>query len=95
MRLNYVSFVVTDMSAALAFYRTLGLPVPADADFTQGHVEIEAGGLRIAWETEALLRQLNPEWSPPSGSGRVAVAVQADDPAGVDDAVSRVRAAGY
>ena len=95
MRLNYVSFVVSEMSAALAFYRTLGLPVPVDVDTTQGHVEIEVSGLRIAWETEALLRQLNPDWRPPAGSGRVGVAVQAGDPAGVDDAVRRVRAAGY
>ena len=95
IKLNYVSVLVSDMARSLAFYRTLGLPIPADADTTAGHVEIEVDGLRIAWESEALMRELNPGWTRPHGTGRIGVAVQADSPAGVDDALARLRAAGH
>ncbi|GHF59432.1 catechol 2,3-dioxygenase-like lactoylglutathione lyase family enzyme [Deinococcus metalli] len=93
VKLNYVSILVSDMARALAFYRILGLPIPGDAE--DGHVEIEVDGLRIAWESEALMRELNPHWTRPHGAGRIGVAVQADSPAGVDAAVDRLRAAGH
>lgn len=95
LTLNYVSILVSDMARSLAFYRTLGLPIPEDVDTAQGHVEIEVGGLRIAWETEALMRGLNPGWIRPDAGGRIGVGVQATSPAGVDDAMTRLRAAGY
>lgn len=34
-KLNYVNFSVSDMQKAVDFYRTLGLPIPADVDTTQ------------------------------------------------------------
>ena len=44
---DLISIVVRDMAAALAFYRLLGLDIPATAD-AEGHVEvITAGGFRI------------------------------------------------
>lgn len=95
LRLNYVSFIVTDMQAALDFYRLLGLPIPADADATQDHVEISVEGIRIAWETEALMRQLDSAWTPPTRPGRLSFALEALSPAAVDEAVKRVEAAGY
>ena len=95
LTLNYISFLVSDMARSLAFYRTLGLPIPPQADAAQGHVEIEVGGLRIAWESEALMRQLSADWTRPAGTGRIGAALQADSVAGVDEAASRLRAAGY
>lgn len=94
VKLNYVGIVVSDMARALAFYRLLGLPIPQDIQI-EGHVEIEDGGLRIAWETEALMRELNPGWTAPVGPGRIGIGVQAPSPAGVDEAAARLRAAGY
>ncbi|THF85236.1 glyoxalase [Deinococcus sp. KSM4-11] len=94
MKLNYIGFTVSDMERALAFYRLLGLPIPQDIP-VEGHVEIEVDGLRIAWDSEALLRDLSPEWTPPSGTGRIGAGVQAPSPAGVDDVAARLRAAGY
>lgn len=95
MQLNYLSLIVSDMAKALAFYRTLGLPIPADADTSQDHIEIEQGGLRIAWETEALMRQLDAGWTAPTRAGRVGFALQAASPAEVDSAIARIKAAGY
>ena len=70
------------------------MPIPADVDASPDHVEIEVGGLRIAWETQAMIHSLDPEWQP-GGTGRVSVAFEADSPAGVDEAAQRVKAAGY
>ena len=95
LKLNYIGIVVADIARTLAFYRTLGLPIPADADPAQDHVEIEVGGLRIAWESETLMRQLHEGWTPPTRAGRIGVAVQAESPAGLDAAIERLRTAGY
>lgn len=95
LQLNYIGFAVSDMNKALAFYRTLGLPIPAEVDAWQDHVEIEVGGLRIAWDDQKMLAGLPGGWTPPTTGGRVGVGVQADAPAEVDAAVERVRAAGY
>ena len=94
MKLNYVSLMVSDMARALAFYRLLRLPLSA-ADPKQDHVEIKVDGLRVAWETEALIRQLDPTWTPPTRAGRVSFALETSTPAEVDAAVERVRKAGY
>lgn len=79
-----VELVVTDMAATLAFYRRLGLDIPAEAD-AEGHVDATlAGGMRIAWDTVDIIRSFDPEWSPPSGGHRTALAFACDDPAEVD-----------
>lgn len=98
--LNYLSFVVADLERSLAFYRTLGLPIPEGAHLNrdgdpEDHVEITSNGLRIAWETEALIRQVVPGWSASAGHPRLGVAFQASAPAEVDAACQRLRTAGY
>lgn len=40
-----IELVVADMAASLAFYRLLGLDIPAEAD-AERHVEVPLGGLR-------------------------------------------------
>jgi catechol 2,3-dioxygenase-like lactoylglutathione lyase family enzyme len=50
-RLDLISLVVADMGRSLAFYRRLGLPIPAGTD-AEPHLEVALpGGLRLAWET--------------------------------------------
>src|SRR5690606_1293382 len=54
-RLDLVGIVVADMAASLAFYRRLGLAIPAEADELP-HVELTLDtGLRLAWDTEAVI----------------------------------------
>src|SRR6266853_4420193 len=74
LRPALLELVVFDMAATLAFYRRLGLEVPAEADH-QPHVDVELGdGMRLAWDTEETIRSFDPGWSPPSGGGhRVAL----------------------
>ncbi|MEW2416343.1 VOC family protein [Streptomyces sp. NPDC046866] len=94
-RLDMIGLVVSDMAASLAFYRRLGLDVPADAD-GQPHVEAALpGGLRIAWDTEAVVRSFDPSWSRPEGGGRQELAFLCDSPAEVDALYAELTQAGY
>lgn len=93
--LDVIGIVVADMAASLAFYRRLGLDVPAGAD-TEPHVEATLpGGLRLAWDTEETIRSFHPDWQPPAGSPRIGLAFRCDDPAAVDQAYAELTAAGY
>ena len=93
-QLGAVGIVVSDMGKALAFYRRLGLPVPADSD-GEPHVEVELGpGLRLLLDTEATIRSFHPDWQPPQAGARVGLAFGFADPAAVDAAYAEMTAAG-
>ena len=95
LRLAVVELVVRDMAATLAFYRRLGLDVPADADAAP-HVDVEVAGLRLAFDTEETIRSFDPGWTRPAGEGhRVALAFACDSPAEVDAAWAELTGAGY
>jgi catechol 2,3-dioxygenase-like lactoylglutathione lyase family enzyme len=92
---NMIGLVVADMGTALAFYRRLGLDIPADAD-KEPHVEFTLpGGLRLAWDTVDTIRSFDPDWAPPSGAPRVALAFACADPAEVDRTYAELVDAGY
>ena len=94
-RLDMIGMVVQDMARSVAFYRRLGLDIPAGAD-TEGHVETTLpGGLRLAWDTVETIRSFDPDWTPPSGSPRVAMAFLCDSPDDVDKTYAELTAAGY
>jgi uncharacterized glyoxalase superfamily protein PhnB len=93
-RLGVVGIVVSDMGKSLAFYRRLGMAVPVDAD-GEPHVEVElAGGLRLAFDTEATIRSFHPDWTPPERGARVGLAFELADPAAVDAAYAELTGAG-
>ena len=95
IRFDVIGVVVADMAKSLAFYRELGLEIPADKD-SEPHVEVELpGGLRLAFDTEETIHSFNPEWQAPSGDNRVALAFLCDSPAEVDAAYERLTAKGY
>ncbi len=94
-RFDLIGLVVGDMPRSLAFYRRLGLEIPAEAD-GESHVEASLpGGLRIAWDTVEAVRSFDPEWTPPSGSGRIGLAFKCDSPADVDAMYAALLDAGY
>jgi catechol 2,3-dioxygenase-like lactoylglutathione lyase family enzyme len=94
-RFDLVGIVVADMAASLAFYRRLGLDVPAAAD-TEPHVEAELpGGLRLAWDTVDTVRSFDPGWQRPEGGHRVALAFRCADPAEVDRVYADLVGAGH
>ncbi len=80
-----IELVVDDMGASLAFYRRLGLDIPDAAD-NEPHVDVDLGGIRIAFDTTATLLSFDSGWTPPSGGHRIALAFACESPAEVDAA---------
>jgi catechol 2,3-dioxygenase-like lactoylglutathione lyase family enzyme len=83
-RFDLIGVVVSDMAVSLAFYRRLGLEIPADADGAP-HVDIVvSGGLRFAWDTEETMRSFDPSWTRPAAGHGLSLAFACDSPADVD-----------
>ncbi|MQA84907.1 MAG: glyoxalase [Streptosporangiales bacterium] len=90
-----IGLVVEDMARSLAFYRRLGLDIPAEADGGP-HVEVGLpGGLRLLFDTVETIHSFDPSWAPPAGSPRMSLGFQCDSPAGVDKLYRDLVAAGY
>ncbi len=93
LTLDVIGLVVTDMAATLAFYRRLGLDIPADAD-SAPHAEVPLpGGLRLTFDTVEVMTSFDPEFTPAAGS--TSLAFLADSPQNVDAAYQDLIAAGY
>jgi catechol 2,3-dioxygenase-like lactoylglutathione lyase family enzyme len=94
-RIDLFGVVVADMRRALAFYRRLGLDIPASAD-GEPHVEVALpGGLRLAFDTVETIRSFDSAWAGASGSARMGVAFRCDSPAEVDAVYADLTGAGY
>lgn len=94
-KLDLIGIVVSDMARSLAFYRELGLDIPASAD-TEGHVEVMLpGGMRLAWDTEEVIRSFDEGFSPQAGAGRVGLAFLCASPAAVDATYARLSELGH
>ena len=93
-QLAAIGIVTRNTAESCRFYRTLGLDVPeppADGD----HFDVELpNGLRLMWDTETLIKQLDPEWQRPQGQG-MTLAFECADPADVDRTYARLREAGF
>jgi catechol 2,3-dioxygenase-like lactoylglutathione lyase family enzyme len=95
VNLTVIGLVVEDMGRSLAFYRRLGLDIPAEAD-REPHVEVSLpGGLKLAFDSVETIRSFDSSWSPPAGSPRMALAFGCDSPAEVDKLYGDLVAAGY
>ena len=93
--LRAIGLVVGDMGASLAFYRLLGLEFAEGAE-AEGHVDVELdGGIRLMWDTVEVVRGFDPDWQPPSGGARVALAFGLPAPAAVDETYAALTAAGH
>jgi len=91
-QLEAIGIVTGDTAASLRFYRLLGLDVPEPGE---DHVEATLpGGLRVMWDTEELIRQIDPEWETPVGH-RIALAFRCADAADVDATYRLVVEAGF
>ncbi|MEW2082506.1 VOC family protein [Streptomyces sp. NPDC005283] len=94
-RLDAIGLVTSDMAASLAFYRRLGLDIPADAD-TAPHAEATLPSrLRVLWDTEETIRSFDPEWTRPPGGERLGLAFACRSPAEVDAVYAELIEAGY
>lgn len=95
IQLNLIGLVVADLPESLAFYRRLGLAVPAAAD-AEPHVEVTLpGGLRLAWDPVDVVKSFDAEWTPPTGGHRINLAFRCESPAAVDAKYDELVEAGY
>lgn len=93
-RLDLIGIVVEDMARSLAFYRQLGLDVPAEAD-SQPHAEVRLpGGLRLAWDTAETIKSFDPQFEHPKASS-IGLAFILDSPPEVDATYETLVSAGY
>ena len=94
-KLDMIGMVVRDMARTLAFYRQLGLEIPAGAD-GEPHVECTLpNGLRVGWDTVETIRSFDPAWVPASGGTRTHLAFLFDSPAEVDAMYATLTGLGY
>ena len=93
LRFDLAGIVVGNMARSLAFYRLLGLDIPASDD-GEPHVEVDlAGGVRLAWDTVDVVRSFDPGWTAPVGGHRIALAFACDSAAEVDETYATLIAA--
>ncbi|MCA9914513.1 MAG: VOC family protein [Anaerolineae bacterium] len=95
LKLDLIGIIVADMAKSLAFYRALGLDIPPEMD-REGHVEIKLdNGLRLAWDTQEVIRSFNESWQPGNGHHQMGMAFLCDSPADVDASHQRIISLGY
>ena len=91
---DLIGIVVRDMSAALRFYRLLGLEIPPNQE-AEPHVEvILPNGFRIAWDSLEMAKSIDPNWVEPTGQ-RMTLAFKCESPAKVDALYQQVLQNGY
>jgi len=94
-KFDLIGIVVKDMAKALAFYRALGLDIPAELD-SEGHAEITLdNGLRVAWDSYETIRSFDDDWKEPNGHPQIGLAFLCQDAGDVDAQYQRIVDAGY
>jgi uncharacterized glyoxalase superfamily protein PhnB len=90
--LEAIGITTSDLAASLRFYGLVGVTVP---DPDEDHVEAEVpGGLSLMWDTEELIRQIEPDLPSPVRQ-RIVLAFRCADAADVDATYARVVDAGF
>ncbi|GGQ64256.1 VOC family protein [Couchioplanes azureus] len=90
-----IGLAVADLEKSLAFYRRLGLDIPAGAE-NAPHVEATLpGGVKLMWDTHETIRSFDPGFSPATGAGRVGLAFACAGPAEVDRTHAALVEAGH
>ncbi|MGH7922524.1 MAG: VOC family protein [Candidatus Dormibacteraceae bacterium] len=90
---SVLGLVVADMDRSLAFYRRLGLAVPADAGGPHAQIPLP-GGLQLMLDTREEIQSFDPEWTAPQGSPRAALSFECASPAAVDETFETLVGAG-
>ncbi len=94
IELHTIGIVVRDMGASLAFYRTLGLPIPVDQE-AEDNVDIALpDGITLGFLTEELARRADPGLPSIAGQ-RLNLQFRCATPGDVDATHAAMLAAGY
>ena len=93
-RLDAIGITTADMAASCRFYALLGVPVgmpTADEDHFEATLP---SGVRLMWDSVELMKQIDPDWQPPTGQ-RLGLAFHCGTAPGVDSTYAAVVAAGF
>ena len=95
-KLDAIGIVVSDLKRAVEFYRALGVPFePGMEDSEHGHAEAELdGGLRLMLDSEAGIREFDPNWQRGKGASGASLAFRCESPQDVDQLYAAALAAG-
>jgi uncharacterized glyoxalase superfamily protein PhnB len=94
-KLDLIGIIVRDMRSSLDFYRLLGLTFPDGAE-SEGHVEVTLdGGMRLAFDTQDVIRSFDADWQPPTGGPAIGLAFLCGSPSEVDALYAELVAAGH
>jgi catechol 2,3-dioxygenase-like lactoylglutathione lyase family enzyme len=91
---NAIDIVVSDLGAAIEFYRRLGLEFERDQYMPDDHAGCDLpNGLHLMLDTEDLRGKVTAHWTPPK-LGRTFLTFEYDSPAAVDATYAELLAAG-
>jgi uncharacterized glyoxalase superfamily protein PhnB len=89
-----IGIVTANIAESCRFYRLVGLDVP-EPPGGEDHFEITLpNGLRLMWDTEALIKQLDPDWRRTQGQATT-LAFECSDASDVDAVHRRLLEAGF
>ena len=94
-QLAAIGIVTRDVSSATRFYRTLGVEVSEPSAEDQHFEATLPNGLRLMWDAESMIQQLDSEWRRPEGGAAVVLAFECATPAEVDETYRRVVDGGF
>jgi uncharacterized glyoxalase superfamily protein PhnB len=86
-----VSLVVSDVDASIGFYRTLGVPIPDEANWQSQHVGIPITGSHLDLDSVEMTKGYDAGWS---GTGPILV-MRVPSREDVDAVYARATGAGY
>lgn len=97
---DQVNLIVSDMDAALAFYRRLGLTIPSPPSWPPGskarHAEAEMpNGVRLEFDNHEMVRIWYPDWNPTPDANRLVIGFSLASRAEVDERYADLTGAGY
>ncbi len=92
--LEAIGIVAADMRESVRFYRLLGVEVEDPPDEPAHHEAKLPNGMRLMWDTEAVIHSFEPEWRRTNGN-QIALAFACDSVADVDETYRRVVDAGF
>ena len=94
--LHMLNVVVADMAASVAFYRRLGVAVPADTDTDAVHVQLRMpGGFSLELDTAESAQWWHAGWRAEPGSVAVVVGFALSSRQAVDERYAELTTAGY
>ena len=93
--LDAIGIVSRNIAESCRFYRSLGVDVAEPPDGEDHFEAVLPNGVRLMWDTEELIKQLDPEWTRPEGGQGTTLAFKCNDAAEVDATYARLAKAGF